>query len=203
MFLSGDPKANTYGNYYSWLAKATHNNRGNSQMQSVSQMKIKSIKATPLYLAFKEPYYWAQGTNYGTKMVLIEVESEDGTLGFGESFGAPNCEMTVAAFNTLSPGLVGRDAHSISAIMAHCHQAVFASQGPGNHRKLSLQITTGLEMALWDLLGKASDTAVHKMLGGAQRDYIQYFGFAQGIGPNEIAADAKRYTSAGHEVIYI
>lgn len=172
-------------------------------MQSVSRTRIKSIKATPLYLAFKEPYYWAQGTNYGAKMVLIVVESEDGTLGYGESFGAPNCEMTVAAINTLLPDLVGRDAHSVSAIMAHCHQSLFSSQGPGNHRKLSLQITTGLEMALWDLLGKASDTAVHKMLGGAQRDYIQYFGFAQGKGPNEIAADAKRHTKTGHEVIYM
>ena len=166
-------------------------------------MKIKSIKATPLYLEFKEPYYWAQGTNYGAKMVLIEVESEDGTIGYGESFGAPNCEMTVHAFDSLHAGLVGTVANNISAVMAYCHQAIFASQGPGNHRKLSLQVTAGLEMALWDLIGKENNSAVHKLLGGPQRDYIQYFGFAQGKGPGELAADAKRYADAGYEVIYM
>ncbi len=172
-------------------------------MQNEPQTIIKSIKATPLYFEFKEPYYWAQGTNYGAKLVLIELESEDGTIGFGESFGAPNCEMTVHAYDELRLGLIGMEASNITAIMAYCHQAIFASQGPGNHRKLSLQVTAGLEMALWDLLGKVNNTAVHKMLGGAQRDYIQYFGFAQGKGPNELASDAKRYADAGHEVIYM
>ncbi len=172
-------------------------------MQDPTQIKIKSINTTPLYLEFKEPYYWAQGTNYGAKMVLIELEGEDGTVGFGESFGAPNCEMIVHSYDALRPALVGMDIGNISAIMAYCHQAIFASQGPGNHRKLSLQITAGLEMALWDLLGKVNNTAVHQMLGGAQRDYIQYFGFAQGKGPHELAMDAKRYADAGHEVIYM
>ena len=172
-------------------------------MANVAKIIIKSIKTTPLYLEFKEPYYWAQGTNYGAKMVLIEIECEDGTIGFGESFGAPNCEMTIHAYDELAPGLIGKDARNINAIMAYCHQAIFSSQGPGNHRKLSLQVSAGLEMALWDLLGKVNNTAVHKMLGGAQRDYIQYFGFAQGKGPGELALDAKRYADAGYEVIYL
>ncbi len=172
-------------------------------MQNVPQIRIKSIKATPLYIEFKEPYYWGQGTNHGAKMVLIELECEDGTIGFGESFGAPNCEMIVHAYNALRTDLIGMDASNVSAIMAYCHQAIFASQGPGNHRKLSLQVTAGLEMALWDLLGKVSNTAIHKMLGGARREYIQYFGFAQGKGPNELAVDAKRYADAGYEVIYM
>ncbi len=167
------------------------------------QIKIKSIKTTPLYLAFKEPYYWAQGINYGAKMVLVEVESEDGTIGIGECFGAPNCEMTIHSFNMLTPKLIGMEASNINSIMAYCHQTAFASQGPGNHRRLSLQITAGLEMALWDLLGKINTVSVHKMLGGAQREDIQYFGFAQGKGPNELAVDAKRYVDAGYEVIYM
>ena len=172
-------------------------------MENTAKIIIKSIKATPLYLQFKEPYYWAQGTNYGAKMVLIEVESEGGTIGFGECFGAPNCEMTIHAYDALLPGLIGIDASNINAILAYCHQAIFASQGPGNHRKLSLQVSAGLEMALWDLLGKVNNTAAHKMLGGAQRDHIQYFGFAQGKEPDELALDAKRYADAGYEVIYM
>ena len=166
-------------------------------------MKVTTIRATPLYLEFKKPYYWAQGTNHGAKVILVEVESENGFMGFGESFGAPNCELTVEAINGLTPSIVGMDANRISAIMAYCHQAVFASQGPGNQRRLSLQVTAGLEMALWDLLGKAHGVAVHKLLGGSRREFIQYFGFAQGNTPAELARDAKRYADSGYETIYM
>ena len=172
-------------------------------MENTAKVIIKSIKTTPLYLEFKQPYYWAQGTNYGARMVFIEVECDDGIVGYGESFGAPNCEMTIQAYDALRPDLIGNDARNINAIMAYCHQAIFASQGPGNHRKLSLQVSAGLEMALWDLLGKVNNTSVHKMLGGAQRDHIQYFGFAQGKNPGELASDAKRYADAGYQVIYL
>lgn len=166
-------------------------------------MKIKTIRATPLYLEFKEPYYWAQGTNLGAKVVLIEVEDENGVVGIGESFGAPNCELTVEAINELTPRIVGMDADQISLITAYCHQAVFASQGPGNHRRLSLQVTAGLEIALWDLLGKVHGVALHKLLGGAQREFIQYFGFTQGKTPDELAKDAKRYVDTGYETVYM
>ena len=172
-------------------------------MENAGKIRVKSIKTTPLYLEFKEPYYWAQGTNYGANIVLIEIESEDGSIGFGESLGVPNCEMIIHAYDALLPSLIGLDASNINAIMAYCHRALFSSQGPGNHRRLSLQVSAGLEMALWDLIGKVNKTAVHKLLGGAQRDYIQYFGFAQGNGPDELALDAKRYADAGYEVMYM
>ena len=166
-------------------------------------MKIEAIRATPLYLEFKEPYYWAQGTNHGAKLILIEVECENGFVGIGESFGAPNCEMTIEAIKGLTSDIVGMNANQISLIMANCHQAAFASQGPGNHRRLSLQVTAGLEMALWDLLGKVHGVAVHKLLGGSRREFIQYFGFVQGDTPASLARDAKRYIESGYETIYM
>ena len=49
--------------------------------------------------------------------------------------------------------------------------------GPANQRRYSNQILTGVELALWDALGKALGQPVHRLLGGAVRDEIAYFGF--------------------------
>ncbi len=166
-------------------------------------MNIRSIEAIPLYLKFKEPYYWAQGTNLGAKVVLVKIETKCGLTGYGESFGAPNCEVTVCTIEELRKDLVGRRVDRISEIVNHCHQALFASQGPGNHRRLSMQVSAGIEMALWDLLGKEKSVPVHHLLGGAVRDSIRYFGFAQGKTPEVLAADASRYYNDGYQTIYI
>ena len=61
----------------------------------------------------------------------------------------------------------------------------------------------GLEMALWDVMGKATGRAVHELLGGAVRDEVAYFGFPTGETPEVIAAEAREMAEAGHDVIYV
>lgn len=64
-------------------------------------------------------------------------------------------------------------------------------------------ILAGLDMALWDLAGKATGRAVHELLGGAVRDGIQYFGFPQGDTAKELAEDARKCADEGCDVIYL
>ena len=52
-------------------------------------MKIKAIKTTPLHCAFKQPYHWSQGINYGAPVILIEIETDAGVVGIGESVASP------------------------------------------------------------------------------------------------------------------
>ncbi len=61
----------------------------------------------------------------------------------------------------------------------------------------------GLEMALWDVAGKATGLAVHELLGGAVGDRIQYFGFPQGNTAEELARAAMQWAESGSEVIYV
>jgi muconate cycloisomerase len=56
---------------------------------------------------------------------------------------------------------------------------------------------------LWDAIGKAHKVPLHKLLGGAVRDRIGYFGFLQGDTPAELAQHAKRLTRQGFEVLYV
>ncbi len=53
-------------------------------------MKIIDIKATPLLVPYKEPYYWAQGVVNGAEVLLIEIKTDAGLTGFGESISSPS-----------------------------------------------------------------------------------------------------------------
>jgi L-alanine-DL-glutamate epimerase-like enolase superfamily enzyme len=70
-------------------------------------MKICRIKTTPLAFRFKEPYHWAGRVDYGMAVVLIEVETDEGIVGVGESTTGFPAEGTVARLLGVAPQLIG------------------------------------------------------------------------------------------------
>jgi muconate cycloisomerase len=87
--------------------------------------------------------------------------------------------------------------------MAAAYHALFQERGTCSSPRFAGQILAGIEMALWDIMGKATGRAVHELLGGAVHDEIGYFGFPQGETPEEIAEDARGFAEQGHEIIYV
>ncbi len=47
-------------------------------------MKIVDVKMTPLFCRFKQPYFWAQCRHDGARLALIQVETDQGIVGYGE-----------------------------------------------------------------------------------------------------------------------
>lgn len=166
-------------------------------------MKITALQATPLLVPYKQPYHWAQGVRDGADVVLVEVAAGDGIAGFGECCGAPDADAVTAILRRLAPLLVGQPVFDIARLSALVYQAGFAGGGPGNHRRFANQIAAGVEMALWDALGKALGQPAHRLLGGAVRDHVQHFGFLQGDTADQLAADARAMAAEGFDVIYL
>lgn len=63
-------------------------------------MKIAAVRTTPLFLACRQPYHWAQGVNEGTEMVLVEVDSDEGLTGIGEAAATPNAAAFESGITT-------------------------------------------------------------------------------------------------------
>jgi muconate cycloisomerase len=160
-------------------------------------MKITGIRTTPLLVPYKVPYHWARGVEEGATVVLVEVESDGGLVGLGESLGAPDAEAVVRILRGAVPHFLGQSPFDIARLMALARRPV------ANTPRFANQIFTGLEMALWDLAGKAAGQPVHRLLGGAVRSEVQYFGFLQGETAAELAADAERAAAEGFAVIYL
>ena len=129
-------------------------------------MKIAAIKTTPLALAFREPYHWAGRVDHAAAVVLVEVETDDGLDGIGESVAAFPAEGTVAALQGVAPLFIGEPVFDIERLITGARHL-----GSFNHTPWQANfVLAGLEMALWDILGKAAGWPVHRLIGGAVRD---------------------------------
>jgi L-alanine-DL-glutamate epimerase-like enolase superfamily enzyme len=165
--------------------------------------RVTSIELRPLRLAYKQPFHWAQGVITAAEVILVEIHTDDGLIGYGECMSAPSADSVIAALREASALIVGQDPGRISLLISRCYQKLFMAHGNCSAPRYGALVLAGLEMALWDLLGKATGRAVHELLGGAVRERIDYFGFPQGETPRELAEDAARWAKAGCKVIYV
>ena len=166
-------------------------------------MKISLIKTTPLLVPYKQPYHWAQGIMHSAGVILVEVHTDDGIVGIGECIATPSAEAVQAYLKLCEDICLGRSPFANARLMEECYHALFKALGNCSAPRFSGQVLAGLEMALWDVMGKSTGRAVHELLGGAVRDEIAYFGFPQGDNPEDIAAQASAMAEAGHDVIYV
>lgn len=165
-------------------------------------MKIASIKTTPLFVPYKIPFYWARGVIQGAEILLVEVQTDTGITGYGECIAAPNGLAIKALVDDAAALMIGRDPYQGRVLMREAYTALFRAQAVCSAPRFGGQILAGLEMALWDVLGKAVDRPVHALLGGAEHSQIGYFGFAMGKTPEQVAADARDYVDQGFDIIY-
>ena len=162
-------------------------------------MKITEVRTTPLHVLFKTPYHWALGVDEGADVVLVEIETDAGLTGIGESMGQPSAAAVLAMLEAATPRLVGAPAADIARLTG---EARLAMMGCGATPRFASQCVTGLDMALWDLAGKAAGQPVHRLLGGAVRDHVSYFAFPQGESAAALAAEAAVGAAEDYPVIY-
>ncbi len=138
-------------------------------------MKITAIRATPVNLPLEAPYVWVFGELPGFTVTVVEVETDQGLIGLGETVGATAARIIG---ERLAERLIGRDAVDI----AGCERACLPWwTGVQSTNDFALIAAFGaVEMALWDLRGKAWGQPLFQLLGGAvRRDiaFTDYFSF--------------------------
>ena len=168
-------------------------------------MKIKDIRLTPLFSKFKTPYVWAMGKNLGQTTILVEIETDAGVVGYGET--APTMTSPEAIHTLLLTAktvLLGQPITQIINLMKQLFTQNFghhyASQ---SHPRIGNIAFAGVELALWDALGKSVGLPVHALLGGKIHDTVSFMGFVQGDSTEEVAAHAGQLVQDGFEVIYL
>ena len=166
-------------------------------------MKITEIRTTPIMVPYVEPFYFAQGVVHGATVILVEVHTDEGLIGYGESIGTASAEGIQSYIKLAGAVCIGHSPFENAGLMSNAYHALFQLLGTCSSPRFAGQILAGLEMALWDLMGKATGRAAHELLGGAVRNEIEYFGFPQGETAAEIASQARQMAEAGYDVIYV
>ena len=132
-------------------------------------MKIVGVEAVPLSIPCS---YGADAMVLGTggwralDFCLVRVQTDAGLVGWGEAFSYSCRRAVVAAVrDMIAPLAAGRDAGDIAGLHAEIQkrQHIFGRFG------ITAFALSGLDIALWDLAGKAAGKPLHALLGGARR----------------------------------
>jgi len=137
---------------------------------SESRLKITRVKVYPLGYIEKEP--WERVRNFA----LIEVETDEGVSGFGEASDCyghsfPHVVERMVE-DAMQRHLIGEDPHDQARILRKL-STVYQHFGPYG---APVQTISGIEIALWDIIGKVSHLPITRLLGGAKDRVPVYAG---------------------------
>jgi L-alanine-DL-glutamate epimerase-like enolase superfamily enzyme len=175
-------------------------------------MKIRAVDAQWLHcpIDYAQQHVSDFGRMASFDCVLVTVTTDDGLQGFGEAKAAVgsagSCGALASAVkDDLGPLLIGQDARNISALWevmyngtregyARTRGRAFPVLG---RRGLLISAMSGIDMALWDLLGKRLNAPVMQLLGGAHTDQLQCYASGGWADVNGIGAQVQGYVAKG------
>ena len=131
-------------------------------------MKIRAIETYLMNAAPPQAGGWS-----ARNWLFVKVLTDEGIYGVGEASGWPRVVQT--AIQDLTPILIGEDPFHIERLW---NKMLTAMMGHGMTGIVGSGAMTGIEMALWDIKGKALDAPVWNLLGGKMRDRVRIYAHA-------------------------
>lgn len=112
----------------------------------------------------------------GRNYVTVRIRTADGLVGLGDAT-VNGRELAVATClrEHLAPALIGRDPGAIEDTWQYLYRGAYWRRGP-----ISMAAIGGIDMALWDILGRRTGQPVHRLLGGPVREYLTTYRHAFG-----------------------
>ena len=162
-------------------------------------MKITDVTTYCLRAPVQTPFTSARGWWYRSKnAMLVKVGTDEGIHGWGEAYGPPEVTSTVVN-SLLAPMVIGQDPFGTNVLWHRMYQRVedYDPQGFG------VAAISAIDIALWDIAGKAVGRPVYELLGGAHRTKFRpyatglYFTSESGDHTAPSVAEARRYQDQG------
>lgn len=181
---------------------------------------MKIVDVTPLPIKVPEAEFWggrggdrlSAARSFGSDYVLqpgwmglysanietclVRVETDAGLVGYGEGQSPIGPEVTGAAIaRVLRPLLIGEDPMRVGVLRRRMYEALLPR---GHFTGYVVDAIAGVDIALWDLVGKALERPVHVLLGGGFRTRLPaYVSGLAGSTVGEQAATARGYLEHG------
>ena len=159
-------------------------------------MKIVDIKTHLVTVPYIEPNMLAVGTIAKGSSIIIQAFTDDGIVGLGEARGYNHIMAMIES--EIIPLVVGEDPFNIETIILKYLHSVTAllSDMEGASEAIG-----GVEMALWDIIGKKVGRPVYQLIGGKFREKILIAAFMNLKSIDEVVQDAKVAVKQGYKTI--
>jgi D-galactarolactone cycloisomerase len=136
-------------------------------------VKIIAVQAYPLGIPLEEPLRWGAMVVNTKGGIVVEIQTDDGLVGIGEAGFSSEYFSTVGPIinNQLAPMLVGQDPRDIESLW----QQMLNATHMWGRRGIETYALSGIDIALWDLLGKVAGQPVYRLLGASKSRVRAYF----------------------------
>ena len=126
--------------------------------------------------------------------VTLKIETDEGIHGLGDAT-LNGRELAVAAYleEHVIPCLIGRDPSQIEDTWQYLYRGAYWRRGP-----VTMSAIAAVDMALWDIKGKALNTPVYNLLGGASRQGCLVYAHANGADIAEAIDSVQKHMSEGY-----
>src|SRR5262249_50265462 len=147
-------------------------NRSHSHGETRRTMIIAKIETFPLRIPFKpgsrsDAAAWGDKDLPAADSLLVSVTTDQGLQGWGEAFGFRAVTSAKLAVDELiAPLCIGRDARQIAPLMLEVQKKLHVF-GRGGALMYGV---SAVDIALWDIAGKAANAPVYRLLGGGRAD---------------------------------
>jgi mannonate dehydratase len=135
----------------------------------------------------------------GRNFVTLKIETDEGIYGLGD--GTLNGrELAVVSYLTehVIPCLIGRDPFQTEDIWQYLYRGAYWRRGP-----VTMAAIAAVDMALWDIKGKALNTPVYNLLGGRSREGVLVYAHAHGADVEEALDDVGKHIDMGYLAVRV
>ena len=134
----------------------------------------------------------------GRNWVFVQIDTDEGIHGTGEASLYGKARTMQAAIDELKPTLVGRDPARIEHLWQEIYRHAFWRGGP-----VLTSAISGVEMALWDIKGKALGVPVYELFGGYVRDEVRFYCNLGDGEADDLVRRAQKWTAQGVDAFKI
>ena len=164
-------------------------------------MKITGLRTQHVQIPFEKPIRTAIHRVDSVACVLLQVDTDEGLVGEGLAWcmGTGRLGVIDQMIHSLAPKVVGRDPHEHAGLWSE----MWTDINFFGHKGVTLFGICAIDMALWDLVGKAHNTSVCRLLGQS-RDRIKAYhsgGLWVSLSIDELQAEARDFLAQGYRAM--
>jgi glucarate dehydratase len=161
-------------------------------------MRIATAEFFPISVPYTHRESSSQVNRDGVSDVIVKLTADNGLVGWGEACSGANIESVHEALKAFLPIVLGRDPWSREALWHDCFR-----KGIWHFREPTFNFAwPGIDLALWDLCGKAIGQPVYNLLGGLRRREVDYFYYLSYRDLDSLRAECRDAVARGYTTFY-
>ena len=167
-------------------------------------LEVKSMDSYETIIKDMGEYYIDDGSNTSIyskshETTVVKIETDSGIIGWGEAQSpvSPNTSATIIK-DIVTPLTIGKNIFDVEAIW---HKNYAAKRERGHYTGFYIDAICGVDIAIWDAIGKALNMSTAQAMGGIHRNKVSLYNGIGGTIPEEVADQAEWSVSKGYKYL--